>query len=559
MTTLSEKNSSKVDLHLGHALIELAKTYPDLKLVLLESVQNALDSNARFIYVSVDYKKRTVTVRDNGDGVSKEEFEKSLVSICNTRKKGVDKLGRFGVGMISPINKCDQFFFTSTPKSDPCSYMCWTFDRKVMENEDVDSIPNEKVPKYIYGTNSTAPRGKEYVNWRTEVRLHNLITDAIVTKINLENLKEEIVGKFGEKMRQLNTTIKIKILRRGKEKKAEEDMFTAPDFEGSKLETVKYEGQKAGKITLDFYLARKMSKKGRNGKVFIGVLHDMFRMNFGSEAVCHLLSPEAVEVISSGIFEGTMRAEKVKLVKERTHFEKNETLEDFCKYIELWVKDYGKQYVKEIKDESKNELWQLTGVRSLKTIEDLLQLPEYKDLKDVFGLFKIGTVGHSHSGFAKGKKLTDLKELSTLYDDNGENGEPSSGSDKTPNKGESKSLNKESNKAQGPQGTKRKIVTKQGIGLELRYEEMSGKSVLWEFDLQTGSITFNVRHPLWERAERKERVLIRLQEYIIVAALTIETRPRDLRSAHQEFAQQQLEYIIPIVEVEHPFVRTVKT
>ena len=63
------------------------------------------------IFLSVDKDKRTLTIKDNGIGMSKEELETNLGTIAksgseefkteNEHKKNIDIIGQFGVGFYS--------------------------------------------------------------------------------------------------------------------------------------------------------------------------------------------------------------------------------------------------------------------------------------------------------------------------------------------------------------------------------------------------------------------------------------------------------------------------
>ena len=104
---------SALDVHLGNVLMHIASdTYTTLPRTVLEGVQNALDADADTIHIIVDMRGRQIIIRDNGNGVTVKMFDDALLQICNSQKSD-DKLGRFGRGLISPLNKCKLFRFTS--------------------------------------------------------------------------------------------------------------------------------------------------------------------------------------------------------------------------------------------------------------------------------------------------------------------------------------------------------------------------------------------------------------------------------------------------------------
>ena len=69
------------------------------------------------IFLAVDEEKRTLTISDNGCGMTKEELEKNLGTIAksgslqfkeeNEHKKDIDIIGQFGVGFYSAFMVSD--------------------------------------------------------------------------------------------------------------------------------------------------------------------------------------------------------------------------------------------------------------------------------------------------------------------------------------------------------------------------------------------------------------------------------------------------------------------
>ena len=70
------------------------------------------------IFISLDKEKRTITIEDNGCGMTKEELEENLGTICksgseifkeeNEKKKNIDIIGQFGVGFYSAFMVSDE-------------------------------------------------------------------------------------------------------------------------------------------------------------------------------------------------------------------------------------------------------------------------------------------------------------------------------------------------------------------------------------------------------------------------------------------------------------------
>ncbi len=543
---IEKKNKSSFSFFEGAALIELAKTYPKIIDVLYECVQNALDSNAPEIIIKVDQKQRIITVADNGDGVSLEKFEKALTSVGHTIKRE-HSLGQFGLGLISPLGKCEKFTFISTPKNETSAYKEWRFETEAIKKQrKIDSIPMEEKPELIFNrAGGKPPLNKTFVSWRTLVKLVGITTDRTVSRVDVENLKEEILIRFAAKMRRTMTTITIAVKRHDGTK--EQLSFSAPEFSGEKLPILVYEQKKESEASFEMYLARK-TPTGRKGVVHMGIKFNDYRINFSSFVRDHnLLTPEAIDVLSSGIFEGTILSRNCRLVKERTHFEENDALVLFCVHIEKWVKDVGAKYAKQINDEKEDERFQKLGVKSLQKFEELFKKEEFQNLLDVLKNIKEGTIGPGHVDYHKSGKINDFSELEILVSGGKEDGEPVSvNGSSTPRQDAIE--NRDHNTAAGPRGTRRKIVKHQGTGLRYIYEEMHGKFILWIFELKTGILRFNIHHPLWKRAEKKDSWLMQFQEMITLAALTIETVPKEQRQVCQNFALAQISAALFFIE-----------
>ncbi len=132
--------SDPVNFPAGKILVRLANEYPFVLLVILENVQNALDANARNVSVRINQKTSCITVRDDGDGVSVSGFQEALQSVCESAKSR-GKLGQFGIGLISPLGKCERFTFTSSPR-DKDEFREWTFNTAEIEaSKDMPNIP----------------------------------------------------------------------------------------------------------------------------------------------------------------------------------------------------------------------------------------------------------------------------------------------------------------------------------------------------------------------------------------------------------------------------------
>src|SRR3989344_3180360 len=175
---------SPFGFHEGEALLKLAGYYPRILDILLEEVQNCLDKGAEKIMIGINQKTRAISIGDDGEGVSQFEFERALTSVSSSIKKK-DKLGRFGLGLISPLGKCVKFLFTSTTRKESRGYREWSFVTDDLRAQDkISGIPMRTRPdlQFVRGE-SYSTKGTTCVPWRTQVRIENYTPDRQINRV----------------------------------------------------------------------------------------------------------------------------------------------------------------------------------------------------------------------------------------------------------------------------------------------------------------------------------------------------------------------------------------
>ncbi|MCL5011856.1 MAG: ATP-binding protein [Patescibacteria group bacterium] len=531
--------SSIINLYQGNALTYLAGIYPKLDLVVLEYIQNAIDMNAQKVWVKIDFKNRNVSIKDDGDGTSVAHFERALSSVCKSIK-AKDKLGRYGIGLISWIGKSKRMIFTSTSKTDPAAYKKWEFDKNAIEKGEVPYIEE---PKLFFSRNGFKEvTGRNTVPWRTQVLLEGVIKDQHLTKISEDEFISNVLEKYSEVMRKKNISVFLTIVEENGERKNSE--IKAQEFKGKKLSLHTEMGSTAGKSIFGLYIANK-GARGRQGKVSIGIEGDDFRISFSTFAKsAGLLNQETVQLLSSGIFEGNIISQKCTLHPGRKGFAENDALVEFCEHIELWAEKVGMSYAAEISESKKDERYQFLGVKSMKVIEEILRNDKFQKLFDILKSGRVGSVGLHHFEKAEteiGKQdspslsVTSLVEIETAKPK--KNKKKKGGTQQEP---ETDHPDHTPFSVIGPIGKKRIRVKGHSTGLQFSYEEMSGASDLWRFDASSGILAFNIRHPLWEAAEKNDTLLMRFQESIAIKVLNLETYPDEWREIIKAFISDEL-------------------
>lgn len=523
MTTMTA-TSDRLQVHLGNALIHIASTYPLVLGVILESVQNALDVNAKNVWVRINQKSGTITISDNGDGATVAKFREALESVCRSTK-AQGKLGRFGRGLISPLGKCARFTFTSSSQGKG-EFNEWTFVTKIIQDcADEPSIPRRS-RQDITRNPSLVGRGVTLVGWNTEVALTGVTSDSRIGRISMDELVENILAKFSKVLLRLDTIVSVTIIGAdGGEKNREVKATTCT---GEPLEEVIL--GKRGKQTI-FTLYRALKTSGvRKGRVLVGESGgDEFRIPLTefSDTLKDMISSEAISALLSGVFEGDIVSDLIKLHPSRTRFEEDEGLLDFCLALDEWFKHVGKKHMSEAEQRREDELYQELGVLSLRHIEDLVMNggKDSAELRKVIDSITVGNVGKGHKAPPK-KDLVGKADQPALSINGAAQKGRSEGDGRETSAPDNEHEEHHPFTVAGPRGTVRQLVKGGSTGLQFQWVEMLESEALWDFDNKRGVLSFNTRSAAWLMCKDKGSKHIRqFQELVAIKALTLETMP----------------------------------
>ena len=518
----------KMGIHVGKALGYIVNLYPTIVSVVLELVQNSLDSNAKDIAVIIDHQKRDIKVRDDGEGISTEKFAEAISKVCDSLK-GKDKLGQFGIGMLSPLGKCKEFDITSIPKGLNSGYNKWFFNSdRILKNGDLPEIPHSELNKAIFSRSGKAMKDKDVYNWRTQVNIREFKTDRGITTASVVELQRLISGRFSEAMKRLNASVLICI--KDADGKTEKLTFKAAEFRGEKMKPVIYGEPATGQTYFEIYISPKMAS-GRKGEVSIGIKNDLFRIGFKdfAKSITDYIKPETLQMLTSGTFEGLIVSDKCSLHQNRKEFLEDDHLMNLAIHLDEWAKNYAQPAMVSMKDSQRDEWLQAVGSVAISMLESSIK-NELPHLLAVVKSFKKGflTVPRKEEGQDhKSKKASSPEKYAKQ-------------------KGGHSSSPKESSEdivmtVAGPHGQKRRLVSGSSTGLQFVYEELPGNDHHWEFDSETGILSFNMRSDIWERMERAgDRSLILYQEYVGIKALEMQLEPEVSRPYIFEFLQREL-------------------
>lgn len=542
-TPRASKRTSALEFHQGSMLARVASTYPNLfdDGVVTELVQNAIDSGAKCIWININLHKRSIVVQDDGDGASALKFEQALGRVGKTMKDR-DKLGRYGIGLVTPIGKCERFIFTSTTKNDPHGYNQWTFEcAEIVEKESDIKIPCDPRPDLVF----SRVEGKG-TRWRTEMRIERFRKDLRVQRFDRERLTSAIQERFSIAMKRRGTTIFVNLI--DEDGKHGSWDIKPREFRGTQLKKVEEFGRASGLTTFELFLSPRVSKAPK-GKVLVGESANDFRIDFRTFinfSASEFLSEDAAQALSSGIFEGVISNSMITLRPDRKSFEKNTALAEFCKQIEKWFQEAGVFYIEEVRTAQREERYQAIGTRSMRVIEELCRKSPV--MLDLIQTFKVGTRGTGHADTdidIVGEQ--DRPSISTHSA--GVPREKSSGDEGRGERQDPENDHKMHKPFSviGPRGKRRLTVRSDSLGLQFAYEAVMSPN-LWSLDAKSGVITFNTRHVRWQQAEEGGDVcLMKLQELVAVFALHMEMTPDVWQKQATQFLEDSLESVVFLI------------
>ncbi len=557
MTHTATRNTA-IRFNQGRALLHLAGMYPTLLEVILELVQNALDKDvqAKRIWIKINYKTRHLSVRDNGSGVSLEKFNAALASVAEPGRKGEGSLGQFGIGLISPLGKCDTFTFISCAALYNNEFREWTFDsKKIAEQKENLTVPLRDRPDLTLNKRVPVGSGKTRVEWRSEMCLIGFTDDTFQSRVDMDSLVGGIQDRYAMTMRSNKTVISVAITHKDGRTETR-DNVTAQDFSGQALPVQTFKNPDSGVTTFRLFVARKKKGRGPGGKVLLGVSGNDFRFpfHFFARAAENLIDGEAIAALSSGIFEGEIISERAKLHPNRQAFEKDDAFIGLCCSIEEWFSTVGSHHLDELKQSRQEQRLQELGLRSMKVVEHLLRDPAHASLLEVIRSFGKGTIGEGHFQ----KKVVGEQDRPSLSVE-GKPGAHSTDPEAEPRVRSDPALEREKHSPMtvaGPKGRTRKVVRGSSFGLQFAHEPMEGSPDLWKLDATEGILTFNIRHPLWRACDVKDTTLMKLQECVAMQALTLQMMPENLRYAQRqvldEFNHSLVSWILTSDKVRTP-------
>lgn len=190
-----------------------------------------------YIKIETDKANRTLTIRDTGIGMSKEELEKNLGTIAssgsfdfkkkNEIKDGFDIIGQFGVGFYSAFMVADKLVVKSKTFGEESAYK-WESDGS--EGYSIEPIEKQDIGTEIILTLKENTEEENYDSYLEEYTLRGLIkkySDFIRYPIKLEvsksELKEGTEDEYEEYTEEETINSMVPIWKKNKSQLTEED------------------------------------------------------------------------------------------------------------------------------------------------------------------------------------------------------------------------------------------------------------------------------------------------------------------------------------------------
>ena len=132
---------------IGKNVIENLTTamYEDLRIVYREYIQNSADSidkaikigllkpNEAQINITINATEKSISVYDNGTGISSNDFYVTMSSIADSKKDRSEDKGFRGIGRLGGISVCDRLRFSSSIKGEDVISVCEWDAKKVRQ------------------------------------------------------------------------------------------------------------------------------------------------------------------------------------------------------------------------------------------------------------------------------------------------------------------------------------------------------------------------------------------------------------------------------------------
>lgn len=513
--------------HMGQTFHHFADSYPTIETVIQEAVQNAFDPDvlAQNVSITVNEKGRTVTITDDGKGISQQLFVDRIGTVCTRHRKGPNATGQFGIGLMASLGKCKRFRFVSCPGPLVDRYTEWVFDSAaILAAREMPPVSQRPRPDLVFG---------KPIKWRSMIQLEEVTKDVSISRVDMGSLVRKILTNHRQKMLALNAKVSICIVRMDGTREERSDI-QASRFRGEPLDDFLTAGPNVGQAIFRLFRSPETVGRDKGPGLLVGVSGDDFRLPFEALAkdVTGLgVDPHAIAALKSGLFEGEILFESLTLLASRRGFAKTDALNDVAVAISRWFKRAGSKLYDEMQQERRSTRNIDRGKASMAAIEKLLQ--EFPDIDEAIrSAFKVGSVGKGHSRVPRTRVVGERKAGSVdgLHRGSSGSGGAQGRSDKPRELKDHTPFTVE-----GLHEPRRILVRDNSLGLCIGFDMLEGED-LFRFEKETGQIIFNALHPVWAAAEDDgDNAVCALQEFCMLSVLSMLRQPEQEQDAVLRF------------------------
>jgi molecular chaperone HtpG len=163
--------------------------------------------------IRIDPDKRTVRIRDNGTGISKASFTKTLVALGASRKRGTKARGFRGVGRLAGLGYCQELIFRSRCEGErETSEIRWDCRRlkAILRDTAFDGDVEDLIREVVRVQRQVAPDGQRHF---FEVELSGMVRhgdDRLVNAVEVRDYLSQVAPvpfspsfQFGKKIEEV--------------------------------------------------------------------------------------------------------------------------------------------------------------------------------------------------------------------------------------------------------------------------------------------------------------------------------------------------------------------
>lgn len=342
---------SRVGFEPDAILSLISEKYPRPLLALLEAIQNAVDSKAKQVEVTVNLKDRSYIISDNGCGMSVDQFRLQVEKIGRSNKAAdqAENYGKFGYGLVSFFGKFEDYTLTSTNKqmkSKPGWEGYHTHDIAAMVHEGESLI----IPITVRGD-----LAKSIPWWNTQVVAKGTKMKQARLIFNLSDLADEVAKRYGEGIARNGGVLVLTLIGSNGRLKESRRVDGAPVYRGKALKVISENYKACGNIGGQLHF-----RQDKAGTIYCRIGTGLNRLplhpHIGAQLVDLGVKKDVVADLASGWFDGEISCQYIEMNVDRLHLVESDALLDFG----AWLQDYHASvldtYTRELQEDAEQRL-----------------------------------------------------------------------------------------------------------------------------------------------------------------------------------------------------------